>query len=119
MNDQSFVTDGGLETDLIFNHGADLPDFAAFPLLDDDGGRALPDRLLRQLRRDRGRRRRVVAAGDADLAGQPDWGTRLGYDAAALDRVNRAAVEHLQELGSRWSGDLAAIRGERPARAAR
>ncbi len=39
----------------------------------------------------------------------PDWGTRLGYDAAALDRVNRAAVEHLQELGSRWSGDVAAF----------
>ena len=30
-----FVTDGGLETDLIFNRGADLPEFAAFPLVDD------------------------------------------------------------------------------------
>ncbi len=38
MSDQYFVTDGGLETDLIFNHGVDLPDFAAFPLLDDAAG---------------------------------------------------------------------------------
>src|SRR3954449_13571299 len=30
-----FVTDGGLETDLIFNRGIELPEFAAFVLLDD------------------------------------------------------------------------------------
>ena len=35
------VTDGGMETDLIFHHGVDLPHFAAFPLLDTDRGRAL------------------------------------------------------------------------------
>ena len=36
-----FVTDGGLETDLIYHHGADLPAFAAFPLLEDDDARAV------------------------------------------------------------------------------
>ena len=36
---EQFVTDGGLETDLIYNRGFDLPDFAAFPLLDDERGR--------------------------------------------------------------------------------
>ena len=35
-----FVTDGGIETDLIFNRGIDLPEFAAFPLLDSESGRA-------------------------------------------------------------------------------
>ncbi|MEJ7775520.1 MAG: hypothetical protein WKF72_12000, partial [Nocardioidaceae bacterium] len=38
---QSFVTDGGLETDLIFNRGIDLPDFAAFPLVETEAGRKL------------------------------------------------------------------------------
>ena len=32
------LTDSGLETDLIFHHGVDLPAFAAFPLLDDPAG---------------------------------------------------------------------------------
>ena len=36
---EQFVTDGGLETDLLYNRGFDLPDFAAFPLLDDERGR--------------------------------------------------------------------------------
>ena len=34
-----FLTDGGLETDLIFHEGYDLPLFASFPLLDDADGR--------------------------------------------------------------------------------
>ena len=34
-----FITDGGLETTLVFHEGLDLPDFAAFPLLDDESGR--------------------------------------------------------------------------------
>lgn len=36
-----WVTDGGLETDLIHHHGVELPGFAAYPLLDEPGGRAL------------------------------------------------------------------------------
>lgn len=35
-----FLADGGAETTLIFDDGIDLPDFAAFPLLDDPDGRA-------------------------------------------------------------------------------
>ena len=39
--DWRYVTDGGLETDLIFHHGVDLPEFAAYPLVWSDEGRAL------------------------------------------------------------------------------
>ena len=35
-----FLTDGGLETTLVFLDGIDLPGFAAFPLVADEGGRA-------------------------------------------------------------------------------
>ena len=33
------LTDAGLETVLVFEEGLDLPQFAAFPLLDSDEGR--------------------------------------------------------------------------------
>jgi hypothetical protein len=39
-----FLTDGGLETTLIFDDGIDLPDFAAFVLRADSAGR---DALVR------------------------------------------------------------------------
>jgi len=35
-----FLTDGGIETTLIFHERLDLPDFAAFHLLRDDAGTA-------------------------------------------------------------------------------
>src|SRR5690606_34624456 len=38
--DRLFLTDGGIETTLIFDDGFDLPDFAAFPLLETEEGRA-------------------------------------------------------------------------------
>ena len=41
-----FLTDGGIETTLIFDDGFDLPDFAAFGLLDSDAGRAALNRYF-------------------------------------------------------------------------
>ena len=105
----SFVTDGGLETDLIFNHGVDLPDFAAFPLLDQEDGRKLLADYYSEYAG-------IAAAAGAALVlegptwrASPDWGNRLGYDAAALDRMNRTSIEFLQELGSRWSDDVSTV----------
>jgi homocysteine S-methyltransferase len=96
--DAGWVTDGGLETDLIFHRGIDLPDFAAFPLLDSDGGRAVLADYYRAYA--------VVAArvGAGLLLETPtwranaDWGTRLGYDVEGMRRVNRDAVAFLRDL---------------------
>src|SRR5690242_4927200 len=41
LKGRPMVTDGGMETDLIFHHGVDLPLFAAFPLVDSPAGRSL------------------------------------------------------------------------------
>lgn len=38
LSDALFITDGGLETTLIYHEGVDLPYFAAFDLLEDDTG---------------------------------------------------------------------------------
>jgi homocysteine S-methyltransferase len=40
LSGEVFLTDSGIETDLIFNSGFELPEFAAFVLVDDDRGRA-------------------------------------------------------------------------------
>ncbi len=96
------VTDGGLETDLIFHHGLDLPEFAAFPLLDDAAGRE----LLRDYYDGYASIARAAGAGlmleSATWRANPDWGARVGYSPADLDRVNRAALEHLSELREQY-----------------
>src|SRR5207247_4083083 len=40
LGGEVFLTDSGLETDLIFNQGFDLPEFASFVLVDDARGTA-------------------------------------------------------------------------------
>lgn len=101
-----FVTDGGLETDLIFNRGIDLPEFAAFPLLDSDEGR--------QVLRDYFSAYVDIAAraGAPIVLETPTWransdhAATLGYDAGALDRVNRQSVEFLAAIAAAREADL-------------
>lgn len=100
---QRYVTDGGLETDLIFHHGIDLPEFAAFVLLDSRRGR----RLLRDYYRAYGDIARANGAGlrleSATWRASADWGARLGYDATALDRINREAVSLMRAVAEDYA----------------
>ncbi len=98
LGDQLFLTDSGLETWLLFQQGVDLPDFAAFPLLDHEEGRA---RITGYLRR------HALIATEAGLGfvletptwrANAGWGEGLGYDAAALAKNNAAAVDLLFKL---------------------
>lgn len=96
-----WVTDGGLETDLIFNHGVDLPEFASFPLLDDHDGRRLLERYYAGYAA-------IAAAVGAGLMvesptwrANPDWAARVGYDREALDLINTAAIDyHAAQVGA-------------------
>jgi S-methylmethionine-dependent homocysteine/selenocysteine methylase len=92
------VNDGGLETDLIYHHDVDLPDFAAFPLVDDERGRQLLFRYYRDYID-------IAKRADAGLQldtptwrANPDWGDRRGYTVSELRRVNRDAVTLIGQL---------------------
>lgn len=99
------LTDGGLETTLIFLDGVDLPLFASFPLLDDPDGR---ERLRAYYRR---------ATDTALAAGLPfsldtvtwrssrDWAARLGYEGAEFERINRAAVDLAVQVRDEYPPD--------------
>lgn len=87
-----FLTDGGIETSLIFDHGLDLPLFAAYPLLDTEEGRAALDRYLTPFLEVARRHGTGFVIETPTWRANADWGARLGHDAAALDRLNRLAV---------------------------
>jgi len=90
-----FLTDSGLETDLIFHHGYDLPFFAAFVLLEDKEGTDVLRRYYRE-------HAAVAGAGGAGFVleaptwrASPDWGDRMGYPPERLAAVNRRGVDLL------------------------
>ena len=98
LDGRLFIADSGLETTLIFHDGIDLPYFAAFVLLEDPAGRArLRDYFQRHIEIARAAGTGIVLETPTWRA-NPDWGAKLGYDAARLAAVNRAAVAQLAEL---------------------
>ena len=93
-----FVTDGGIETDLIFHHGIDLPHFAAFPLLEDADHRIsvrsyYDDYVAIAREHDAG-----LVIETPTWRANPDWAARLGYSPVRLDAANRAAVDFAEEI---------------------
>ncbi|MBX7431569.1 homocysteine S-methyltransferase family protein [Mycobacterium sp. Y57] len=93
-----FVTDGGLETELVFHDGLDLPAFAAFPLVETPAGR---DRLHRYYGGyvDIARRHRAGFVVETPTwRANKGWAEQLGYSAQRLDAVNRAAVRLAEEV---------------------
>ena len=92
------LADGGLETTLVFDRGIELTHFAAFPLLDENVGRAaLIDYFVSYIEIARRVGAGIVLETPTWRANR-DWGALLGYDENALDTSNRAAVAMLEEL---------------------
>ena len=103
LSPELFLTDSGLETELIYNQGVDLQQFAAFPLLDDAAG-------MRRLRSCFSGHAAIAARADVGFLlesvtwrANADWGALLGYSADALDQVNRKAIDLLVEVRAEWA----------------
>jgi S-methylmethionine-dependent homocysteine/selenocysteine methylase len=104
-----FLTDGGIETSLIFHDGLELPHFAAFHLLKDEAGTAA-------LRRYYSRYAEIARAnGTGFILESPtwrassDWGGKLGYSAAALANANARSIALMQELRTAFQGERTPI----------
>lgn len=93
LSGEIFLSDGGLETTLIFENGIDLPNFAAFPLIGDNEGCAALKAYYRRHAAVAERYGRGFVFESPTWRASADWGRKLGYDAAALRRVNETAID--------------------------
>jgi homocysteine S-methyltransferase len=92
------LTDAGLETVLVFDEGFELPQFAAFPLVDSDEGRAALRRYYEpflELARDRSV---PLVLSAPTWRASADWGRLLGYEGEDLANVNRRAVAFVEQV---------------------
>ena len=92
------LTDGGIETVLLFHDGFDLPCFASFPLLEDPAGRAALRRYFEGFLDAAQERGTGFVLDTATWRANPDWGAQLGYDRDALSAANAGAVAFAREL---------------------
>jgi S-methylmethionine-dependent homocysteine/selenocysteine methylase len=97
-----FLTDGGLETFLYFQQGIELPEFAAFPLLETSEGRAEITRYME---------RHIQIALEAQWGfvietptwrANRDWGEKLGYNRERLAEANRQSVRFMAALREKY-----------------
>lgn len=94
------MTDGGLETTLLFHEGFELPCFAAFPLLAEEPGRAALRRYFEPFLRLAQERGLPFVLDTATWRANPDWGAQLGYTEDELATANRDAVAFARELAA-------------------
>ncbi len=98
-----FLTDGGIETTLIFHDGLDLPHFAAFHLQKDEAGtEALRRYFVRYTEIARANRTGFILESPTWRA-SADWGEKLGYSAGALASANARSIALMQELRSEFA----------------
>lgn len=97
-----WLADGGLETDLIFGHGIDLPHFAAFAALDGDAGEAALDAYFDgYLSLARANGTGFVLDTVTWRAGEV-WGDRMGLSRDRIAQVNADATAFAKTVRARW-----------------
>ena len=105
LSGDMYLTDAGLETDLIFNHGIEIREFAAHTLLTDESGREALARYYREF---------LSLARDLDtgfiLDGQTwkahlHWAEDLGASEDELREANRNSIMFMAQLRDEFSGN--------------
>lgn len=101
-----FLTDGGLETTLIFLEGFDLPFFSAFDLLKDEKGyKAIKNYYRRYLKIANDFKTGFILESPTWRA-NPDWIEKCGYHPSVLSEINEKAVELLVQLRDEFINDV-------------
>jgi homocysteine S-methyltransferase len=98
LRNSLFLTDGGLETTLVFHDQLELPYFAAFDLLKTPDGVERLRRYFETYTHIALERRVGIVLEAPTWRANADWGAKLGYDAAALADMNRLSIGLLLEV---------------------
>jgi homocysteine S-methyltransferase len=104
-----FLTDAGVETDLIFNHGIDIREFASHTLLPDaEGRKALGDyfRGFLSLAEEIGC---GYILDSVTWKAHPHWAGDLGASAEELRQANRDSIDFIASLRDEFSANSAPI----------
>jgi S-methylmethionine-dependent homocysteine/selenocysteine methylase len=98
LDGKLFLTDGGIETTLIFLEGLELPHFAAFDLLRDRAGWDALRRYYERYLAIAAANRVGFVLESATWRASSDWADKLGYSKEALAHANRDSIALLAEL---------------------
>ena len=105
LSTATFMTDGGLETDLIFNKGIDLPEFAAFDLLKSSDGKQTLKNYYRDYLVIAKKKCHGFVLEAPTYRANPDWVVKIGYALDDLQVIHNTAIEELEDLRNEFEDD--------------
>jgi homocysteine S-methyltransferase len=95
---QVLLTDGGLETVMVFLEGLELPQFASFTLLDSDAGRAALSKYYNAFLDEAVAQQAGFVLDTATWRASAGWGQVMGLEADRIDAINREAVAFVHAI---------------------
>ncbi len=105
LGGEFFLTDGGIETTLIFLEGLALPDFAAFDLLKHRQGEAALRKYFETYALMAQRLGTGLILESATWRASADWGAKLGYSTRQIADANQRAIGLLETIRDGFRGD--------------
>jgi S-methylmethionine-dependent homocysteine/selenocysteine methylase len=104
-----YLTEGGIETEIMYRWGHELPQFAMYPLLDSPAAMADLRTMYRGYLDAAAAHGMCALMGGLDYRASPDWGRLLGYSEAGLAEANLASIAFLRELAEEYADDIDTI----------
>lgn len=102
ISNSQFLTDGGLETTLIFHEGIDLPHFAAFPLIEKPKYKKVLIEYYKKYLHLAAKYHTGFILESATWRANRNWGFKLGYTEKELIEINKLAIQQLKELKNEY-----------------
>ncbi|WP_119272603.1 homocysteine S-methyltransferase family protein [Taklimakanibacter deserti] len=99
-----FLTDGGLETTLVFLEGVELSYFASFPLITTESGREKLKNYFRPYIELAKLKQVGFILDTPTWRASPDWAEKLGFSPDRLIAANRLSVDFLVGLRQDYAG---------------
>lgn len=104
-----YLTEGGQETEIMYRHGHDLPEFAMYPLFDRPAAMADLKGMYRSVLDAAAAYGFVAMISGFDYRGSPDWAQKLGYSRAALADALTQGIAILREVSQPYRDQVPAI----------
>lgn len=104
-----YLTEGGQETEIMYKHGHELPEFAMYPLLDNP--KAMADlRVMYERVLDAAAEHGFAAMlTGLDYRASPDWGDKLGYSRQALADALLQSIAFLRDVAQPYRGRISEV----------
>jgi S-methylmethionine-dependent homocysteine/selenocysteine methylase len=109
LTGKPFITDGGLETTLIFHEGFELPYFAAFDLMRYPIGLSAIEKYYQEYLSIAKKYQVGFILESPTWRSSPDWGEKLGYSKNDLWEINQKSIELLQQIRVNFEDELTSI----------